>query len=295
MFLRETVQDILKNMRADTEIYVLLDGKWDDPKIPEDPRVNIIYVPNSIGQRAGQNRCARLSRAKYVMKADAHCAFDEGFDRKMLDAFKELEDAGETNITMVPVMRNLHVFDWKCMTCGKRWYMGPDPEKCEDPNCKGTKFTRRLVWRAKPSPNSTSYRFNKELEFKYFGEYKKKQKGDLVETMSLQGSCFMATRENYFKNELCDESWGSWGGQGAEVAIKTWLSGGRVICNRRTYYAHMFRTQPGFTHPYENPGREQQKAKGQLREVFLNDAWPKAVRKLDWIVEHFKPVPDWHD
>jgi glycosyltransferase involved in cell wall biosynthesis len=295
MFLKNTVEDILKNMRGNTEVIVCLDGQWSDPPIMDDDRVTIIYVPESIGQRAGQNVCARVSRAKYVMKVDAHCNFDEGFDVKMLDAFKRLEDSGETNITMVPVMRNLHVFDWKCMKCGKKWYQGPVPEKCQDPNCDGKRFKRKIVWRAKRSPNSTSYYFNNEMEFKYFGEYKAKQIGDLVETMSLQGSCFMARRENYWENELCDESWGSWGGQGAEVAVKTWLSGGRVICNKNTWYAHMFRTQPGFSHPYPNPARDQQRAKDNLRRIFLVDNWPKAKRKLSWIIEKFSPVPTWEN
>ena len=153
---------------------------------------------------------------------------------------------------------------------------------------------RKMLWRAKRSPNSTSYRFNSQLEFKYFGEYKKKQEGDLVETMSLQGSCFMTTRENYWKYELCDESWGSWGGQGSEVAIKTHTSGGKVICNKRTWYAHMFRTKPGFSHPYSNPAREQLKAKNKLRDTFLNNKWEKQVRPLSWLIEKFSP-PDWSD
>lgn len=287
MFLKNTVEDILKNKSEHTEIIVGLDGQWSNPTLEDHPDVSIIYVSESIGQRAMQNRCAKLSRAKYVMKLDAHCCFAEGFDTEMFKAFEEVGD----NVTMVPVMRNLWVFDWKCTKCGKRIYQDKPPI-C--PDCGSKEMIRKLKWKAKRSPNSTSYRFNKQLEFKYFGAYKKKQIGDLVETMSLQGSCFMATRENYWKKELCDESWGSWGGQGAEVAIKTWLSGGRVICNKRTWYAHLFRTKPGFSHPYPNPAREQYKAKGTLRKVFLTDSWPLAVRKLSWLVDKFAPVPDWH-
>ena len=71
-----------------------------------------------------------------------------------------------------------------------------------------------VIWYAKPSPQSTSYRFDNTLHFQYFGEYKSKQKGDLVETMSLQGSCWMMTRDKYFELEPCDEKHGSWGQQG---------------------------------------------------------------------------------
>jgi len=286
-FLKNTVEDILKNKRGATEVIVGLDGAWSDPPLEDHPDVNIIYYPKSIGQRAMMNRCVRLSRARYVCKVDAHCSFDEGWDVKMIDAFNEL---GEDDITMVSVMRNLWAFDWKCYKCGKRVYQDKD-SIC--PVC-GTQMKKKMLWRAKRSPNSTSYRFNNQLEFKYFGEYKEKQKGDLVESMSLQGSCFMATRENYWEKELCDESWGSWGGQGAEVAIKTWLSGGRVICNKRTWYAHMFRTKPNFSFPYANPAREQLKAKNKLRDTFLNNKWEKQVRPLSWLIEKFSP-PDWSD
>jgi len=285
-FLKNTVEDILKNKRGDTEVIVGLDGEWSDPPLEDHPDVNIIYYPKSIGQRAMMNRCASLSRSKYVMKSDAHCSFDEGFDVKMMDAFKETGD----NVTMVSVMKNLHAFDWKCYKCGKRVYQDKD-SVC--PVC-GTQMKKKMLWRAKRSPNSTSYRFNSQLEFKYFGEYKEKQEGDLVESMSLQGSCFMATRENYWEKELCNESWGSWGGQGAEVAIKTWLSGGRVICNKRTWYSHLFRTKPNFSFPYANPAREQLKAKNKLRDTFLNNKWEKQVRPLSWLVEKFSP-PDWSD
>ena len=283
-FLKKTIDDILQNIRGDTEIIAILDGQWAEPPIPQHKKVTIIYSPKVIGQRAAQNMAAKISHAKYLMKCDAHCAFDEGFDVKMM---REMQD----DWTMVPVMKNLHAFDWVCEFCGYRKYQGPKPEEC--PECAGIDFEKDVVWIAKASPNSTAYRFNRELHFKYFGEWKKRQIGDIVETMSLQGSCFMCTREKYWELELCDESWGSWGQQGTEVALKTWLSGGRVVCNRKTWYAHLFRTQTGWTWPYPAPGKSQQGARRISQEIFLNDKWPKAKRKLQWLIEKFAPVPDW--
>jgi len=285
-FLKRTIDDILEHIEGDTEIIVVLDGQWAEPGIPDNDRVTIIYHSESIGQRAAMNEAVKLSKAKYVMKCDAHCAFDQGFDVKMM---REMHD----DWTMVPVMKNLHAFDWVCKDCGWREYQGPTPEKC--PRCGSKNVEKDVVWIAKPSPNSTSYRFDRELRFKYFGEYKKKQKGDIVDTMSLQGSCFMCTREKYWELGLCDESWGSWGQQGTEVALKTWLSGGRVVCNKKTWYAHLFRTRPGFNWPYPAPGKSQQRARKISQDLFLNDKWPKAKHKLRWLVDKFAPVPDWHD
>lgn len=284
MFTAKTVEDILANKRGKTEVIVGMDGEWSDPGIEDHPDVRIIYLSQSIGQRAMTNKLARLSKAKYVMKVDAHCAFDEGFDTKLM---ADMQD----DWTVVPTMKNLHAFDWVCKN-GHRRYQGPSGP-CTD--C-GEPTERDVVWYAKPSPNSTSYRFDKSLKFQYFGEYKKKQEGDLVESMSLQGSCFMLTRDKYWGLNICDEQAGSWGHQGSEVALKTWLSGGRVIVNKKTWYAHMFRTQGGdFGFPWPAREGEIEKTREHFRNIFLEDKWPLAKHNLQWLVDKFGPVPDWHN
>src|SRR3990167_7673261 len=83
-FLSKTIEDIIANAEADTEVIAVLDGAWVNPPIVQHPRVNIIYLPISIGQRAATNLACRLSSAKYIMKVDAHCSFDKGFDKKLI-------------------------------------------------------------------------------------------------------------------------------------------------------------------------------------------------------------------
>lgn len=287
-FLKNTIDDILLNRRAKTEIIVVLDGAWPLEPIPDHPDVTLIYHPESIGQRAACNEAARVSVAKYVMKVDAHCSFDEGFDVKML---ADMQD----NWTMVPIMRNLHVFDWVCQKCGDRHYQGQTPTNCQ--KCDNTTvFEREIVWRAKPSPQSKSYCFDSTPHFAYFGEYSKRLEGqgDLTETMSLQGSCFMMTREKWFELGVCDESFGSWGSQGIEVSCKTWLSGGRVVVNHRTWYAHCFRTTGGdWGFPYPMPRSQQERAQAMVKDMFFNNKWEKQIHPLSWLVEKFWPVRGW--
>lgn len=290
MFLARTIEDILAHMEGDTEIITVLDGQWAEPVIPQHPKVTVAYHAESIGQRAACNEAAKLSKAKYIMKVDAHCSFAQGFDRVLM---ADMQD----DWTVVPTMRNLHAFDWKCVKCGKRTYQGPTPNNC--PDCDNTtKFIRRMVWRAKDNPQSNSYCFDSEPHFQYFKEYNKRPEGqgDLTETMSLQGSCFMLTRDKYFELNICDEAFGSWGSQGIEVAVKTWLSGGRVMVNHKTYYAHMFRTQGGdFGFPYHLPKSKVDEAKSLMRDVIFNGKLPHQVRSLSWLLERFWPVPGWDE
>ena len=296
MFLSNTVEDILKNKRGRTQIIVGIDGSDWDAKVPDHRDVLVLRSSNSLGQRGMTNALCRLSTAKYVAKADAHCAFDEGFDVKLMEAMK-----GHDNWTIVPLMRNLHAFDWKCMKCGKKTYQGPTPgtnkgiDKCED--CGNTDydtFKRKVIWYAKPSPRSTSYCFDPEPHFQYFAQFKKRPEGqgDITPSMSLQGSFFMLTRDKYWELNICDEdTFGSWGSQGIEVACKTWLSGGEVMCLQTTWYAHMFRTQGGdFSFPY--PDFSGAEAKKKAKEIFFQGSFPGQIYPLSWLIEKFWPIED---
>lgn len=295
MFLAKTVENILENIEGDTEILVGLDGEWSDPPLPQHPKVSVIYVPQSIGQRAMTNQLARIAQGKYVMKVDAHCAFDKGFDVKMIAEMKD-------DYTLIPTMYNLHAFDWKCKKCGNKWYQGQTPKHCktdydgkeDNPNCDSTEFERDMVWQPRKGRRSYFYRFDNTLHFQYWGAFKDRPEaqGDVCETMSCQGSCFMLTKKKYFELDICDERHGSWGQQGVEVACKTWLSGGKLMVNKKTWYAHMFRTQGGdFGFPYPNPGIE--KARQYSRDLWFNNKWDKAIHPLEWLIAKFAPVPDW--
>lgn len=299
MFISNTVADIVKNKRGKTQVIVGLDGVPADPPIADHPDVMIVYVSKSLGQRGMTNALCKLSTAKYVAKTDAHCTFDEGFDVKLMEAMQ-----GHDDWTVVPVMRNLHAFDWKCMKCGKKTYQGPTPgtpngiEECEDcHNRDYDTFQRKLVWKAKPSPNSTSYCFDNEPHFQYFASFKKRAEGQgsITPTMSLQGSFFMLTREKYWELNICDEeTFGSWGQQGIEVACKTWLSGGQVMCIQTTWYAHMFRTQGGdFSFPYPQDHGKTVENRKISKELFFKSGFPGQKYPISWLLDKFWPVDHW--
>lgn len=299
-FLARTIQDILEHVEANTEVIAVLDGTWADPAISQHERVNIIYVPEAVGQRAAGNLGVKLAKGKYVMKVDAHCSFDQGFDRKMIEFFNEVGD----DVTAVPIMKNLHVFDWKCYSCGWKVYQDKLPQSEENvcQQCGEKNVKKKMVWQAKRGINSVSYCFDAEPKFSYFEEWKhrpqfikdKAEKG-YTETMSLQGSCFMLSREKYWELNICDETLGNWGNQGIEVACKTWLSGGRVLVNHRTWYSHCFRTKSEFGFPWPVSGNDQNRTKKKVRDQLWEGRYDKAIYPVSWLVEKFWPVKGWTD
>jgi len=290
MFLGKTIENILENIEGDTEIFAVLDG-FDTPipEIPQDPRVKLIYHKTPIGQRASTNEATSLSTAKYVMKCDAHCAFDKGFDVKLMALC-------EPDWVVIPRMYNLHAFDWKCNKCGNRTYQGPTPTKCDKCDNK-TDFERVILWQPRWNRMTDFARFDNTLHFKYWGSYKNRleAKGDIADTMCFVGACRFMTRDLFWKLGGCDEKHGSWGQEGVEWSCKAWLSGGRLVVNKKTWFSHMFRTQGGdFGFPYKNPGKDMDAAREYSRDLWFNNKWEKAIHPLSWLLEKFDPIPDWN-
>jgi len=282
-YLQNTIDDIFLNREGETEIIVILDGYWPDKAIPDHKDLTIIHHSESIGQRAAINEGARLSQAKYVMKCDAHCSFDKGFDVKLM------ADC-EPDWTVIPRMFNLHVFDWVC-ECGERQYQGPKP-KCK---C-GKEMKKELVWKPRRNRRTDFAMFDKDMKFQYWKgcEAKPESKHDIADVMSFVGACFFMERKRYWELEGLDENHGSWGQMGTEISCKSWLSGGRQVVNKKTWFAHMFRTRKDFSFPYPMKYKDQEAARKYSKNMWLNDNWPKATRKLSWLTDKFAPVPTWH-
>jgi glycosyltransferase involved in cell wall biosynthesis len=298
MFLSRTIDNILANIRGETEVIAVLDGAWADPCIKDHPRVTLVHHSVSIGQRAATNEAARISQAKYICKMDAHCAVDEGFDVKMM------AECPDDETTVIPRMYNLHAFDWVCPKCGLRTYQCPTPSKCEVLDgdgkviggCGATGHVRDIIWKPRLNRRSDFMRFDKDLVFQYWRDYEKRSeaKGEVVDLMSSIGACWMMTRRRYRRIGGVDEKHGSWGQMGTEISCKSHLSGGRHVINKKTWFGHMFRTQGGdFGFPYRISTKDQEKAREYSRWLWQGGNWKHAVRQLSFIIDKFAPVPTW--
>jgi cephalosporin hydroxylase len=269
-YLQKTITNVLENMEGDSEIIAVCDGYWPDPSIQDHPQVTLIHNSESIGQRPAINQAARVATGKYIMKLDAHCAVDKGFDVKLA------KDC-EYDWTVIPRMYNLDPEKWEPKLQKRTDYMyitSPDlkPKKGERHNSK--------------KPFRASYYDGK------FSRFNRDRDPKIDETMCCMGPCFFMYKDRFWELGGCDEGHGHWGQQGIEVACKAWLSGGKLMVNKNTWFAHYFRGHIGF--PYELSGRQQQNARKYSQDLWLNNKWEKQTRTFQWLVNKFNP-PNWEE
>lgn len=274
-YLEQTIKNVLSNIRGNSEVLVYLDGYLPDPPLQfNDDRV-IFHHPQpdkAVGHRAATNYLARQAQGKYIMKLDAHCAIDEGFDLKMM------ADC-EYDWTVIPRMYNLDVDTWKPKLFSD-WKHAVRMGKVHDYIMMGQDKGDRLRTLYYP------HEFNKKLHHE--------RKDILIdETMSCMGPGFFMHKDRFFELGGCDEATGTWGQQGIEVACKAWLSGGKLMVNKKTWFAHWFRGGGGPGWPYPISAHTINEAKRYSEDMWLNDKWPLAKHKFQWLIEKFNP-PGWN-
>jgi cellulose synthase/poly-beta-1,6-N-acetylglucosamine synthase-like glycosyltransferase len=256
-YLQQTVSDLLENARSNVEVIVVLDGWWPNPILHDHPQVKLVHFSESKGMRAAINAGARVAKGKYLMKCDAHCMFDSGYDVKLA------QDC-EPDWTFVPRRFGMDVERW-CKL----------PEKVYDFQYieKGT------------------------LKGRNWPDYGKRVKGRRVTgLMTSQGSCWFMHKDRFFElGGLDEENYGMMGREAQEVCLKSWLSGGKYLLNRKTWYAHWSKPKEWVI----NRVREKQKST-EFAVAFWSEGewplqWPQQKHELEWLVDMFKPVPSWHD
>jgi hypothetical protein len=251
---------------GDIEVIAVLDGYWPNPPLKDYPNLTLLHRGEGQGMRPGINSAAAIARGKYLMKLDAHCLVEKGFDEVLQK------------------------------DCEEDWVVIPTKYSLDEDN-----------WRNKPDKPPVNYYF---LTFPYHldGTYgtglhaktwneknKVREAFRIDDLMSFQGS-FWFMHKTYFDRQIgpLDHDNYYFVQEAQEIGMKCWLSGGRVVINKNTSYAHL--------HKGKKHGRGYFLSTPKMvdGEVFstnywMNDQYPNALpgRGIRWIVEKFGPLPGW--
>jgi hypothetical protein len=121
-------------------------------------------------------------------------------------------------------------------------------------------------------------------------------KYDIDEELSFQGSCWFMPKQHFIDMELMDhENWGEFWNEAQEIGFKTWLSGGKVMRNKKTWYAHLHKGKK-YGRGYNMPNTWAEKGASYANQWLVNDKmWHKQEKPLSWLIERFMPMPGWPD
>jgi hypothetical protein len=262
-FLKNTILDVLDKATGDIEIFPTLDG-YEIPEndIVNDPRVKYINFPKTdyTKKRHMINHVVDICEGEYIMSLDAHCMMDKGFDEVLKREHRE-------DWVQIPRRQRLDAEKWCLQTqVDKRPPIDYEytmwPLKFDRPALHGFKWDAR-----------TLANIDKPID----------------DTMHFQGSCWFMTKD-YFKylGLMQIDGYTGWGQEAEEISMKVRKDGGRVITNKKTWYAHL--------HKGEKYGRMYYMSNKSVRDCnsYSYNLWVNENKQLfvDYI-EKFWPVPEW--
>ena len=270
-FVTNTIEDILGKAVGEIEVIVNVNGNWPE-RLIEDKRVTYIHPGSDRGMRFGINACASLAKGKYLMKTDDHCMFGPSFDKILTE--NHLED----NWVTIPRRYSLDAENWKINESRPyRDYMYlcyPQKGKAHDDGMHGVEWFERQRQR---------------VDSMY----------DIDDTMSMQGSCWFMTKNHFenFLHGLSEEGYGTFSQESQEIGNKTWLGGGAMKVNKKTWYAHLHKgkTYGRMYHVSRASNTEMINGTNWSAEYWMNNRWPDRIHDIDWLIEKFWPVPTWPD
>jgi glycosyltransferase involved in cell wall biosynthesis len=272
-YLNHTINDLLKKAEGEIEVIVVLDGYWPSEIIENN---NVVYVRHgtihdNLGMREGINRGIAVSHGKYVMKIDEHCMVEQGFDKKLLS---DIED----NWVVIPRRLRLDPEKWEIIEDGRPPI---DYMYLEYPyRVKGdiTQGLHGAEWRER---------------------YEQRKDILLDDTMSWQGSCWIMSRKWWdFIGELDSDLYGDFTQEAQEIGNKTWLGGGRLVVNKKTWYAHFHKGKHGkgygfSTEQYVRFCTAKEKGRKACINYWFNNKWEKRIHDFEWLINKFWPLPHW--
>lgn len=266
-YTTQTIQDVLDNAGCSVEVVVNVDEKWPTPLV-KDERVTYMHPPSPIGLRMGVNRGVAMAKGKYIMKTDDHCAFGKDFGKILIGNHKQ------PNWVQIPRRYALDPINWK-------------REERED-----DKYPIDYMYIDFPRKGKEHDDGMHGVEWR---ERRNKREQVLIdETPSMQGSCYFMERKFFLEGlgGLKEDIYGQFAQESQEIGFKTWLSGGALMVNKKTWYAHLHKGKT-YGRMYKFPGGTVD-ASNKSAEHWLNDREPNMKYKFEWFInEKFPDMPTW--
>jgi len=253
--LERTLDSIYENATGDFEVIVGFDGP--PYYVPERPNLKYIHFQDVVGIKTNINAMAAMARGKYIYKSDAHCSFGKGFD-EILQA--DMQDDWL-------VMPRFYVLN------GETWAWQDDRHYdyfylcCPFTDPKGFRFKAGGHW-----PERTQERLLSHP--------------GIDETPQIHGSGWFISKDRYF----------ALGGfpnidpyghaqEPIYLALKNWFMGGKVMVNKKTWYAHLH--QQGNKRGYHMDKEQENRSYKIAAETFMKDP------RMEGFLDKFLPMPTW--
>ena len=245
--LKKTIEDLLEHSELgdELEIIAVLDGYWPVETV-SDKRVHYVHLGGNRGMRGAINAGVQVARGEFLMRTDEHCMFDQGFDRKMVEACEP-----------------------NSIITGVRYFL--DPVKWDRMDKDPVIYEKLVI------------RDNTKFEGQFWRSRDKERKDIMIdETMAMQGSCWVMPRKWWDEVivELDSKNYGQLIQDSHEMVFKTWKVGGKLMVNKNTWFAHK---HVSFTRTHQNgtPENPAKNAEGYAyalktwKEYYLTEIAPK--------------------
>lgn len=266
-FLNNTILDVLKNATGEIEVLPVLDGYGDTPyeKI-DDLRVKYLTLEahrNQLQKRHGVNLAVSVAKGEHIMCCDAHCMFGLGFDEILARDCEE-------NWMVVPRRYKLDAFTWTVQ----------DDQLPVD--------YEYWMWRYLMGSKG-SHGFPELHDYRWDERHLARKDILIDDKLTMQASCWFMHKK-YFQDMgfMKTEGYTGWGQEAEELCLSIWTTGGRVIVNKNTWYAHLYK---GVKH-----GRMYFMSKDQRDSSmkYSFNYWVNEHREeFAKVINKFMPIPNW--
>ena len=262
--LRRTLISIYAKATGDFEVIVGFNGQpWID--LPPYPNLRIIQLTENIGIKGMINLLAALAKGKYIYKSDAHCRFGKGFD-------EILQSDMEDDWIVMPRFKIIKD-DWSNqMRDGQEEFYDYFYLCCPFTDPRGFRFKAGGHWKERTQERLVSH-------------------PTIDETPQIHGSGWFMTKDRFFElggfpnidiyGHAQEPAW---------LALKNWLMGGKVMVNKKTWYAHLH--QSNEVKGYHYTREEERHSYDIAARHFVGDKG-NYLHNFEWFIDKFMPMPTW--